>query len=369
MTRSDEQWLSIIDAFHSAAIGAQSWETALRGFADATGSRSAQLTGVDQDGSVLFNVLTNIDPPAFHSMFAATATINPRVKAASGAPVLKVMAEADFITPEQCRRDRFYQEVARPLDIPFMCFTTLQRQEDAFIALGAIRSAREEHITGEQREIFAALAPHVRTAIRTRLAFEGQGAAVLIGAMDALSIPVFVCDRTGRVGSLTQAAETLVTAGRGLELKKGRLQACWPEEAKALNDAIEAAVIWRVQRGPAVLRTVVVRGRDHKTAPLVLDMFPLPSQPYQFTFAPRVLVVARGPRGAKARRTAILQAMYALTSAETQITEYLVEGQSAEFIAAKRGVSVETVRTQIKAIMAKLGVSRQVELVLRLGEL
>ena len=258
MIRSDEQWLSIIDAFHSAAIGAQSWETALRGFADATGSRSAQLTGVDQDGSVLFNVLTNIDPPAFHSMFAATATINPRVKAASGAPVLKVMAEADFITPEQCRRDRFYQEVARPLDIPFMCFTTLQRQEDAFIALGAIRSAREEHITGEQREIFAALAPHVRTAIRTRLAFEGQGAAVLMGAMDALSIPVFVCDRTGRVGSLTQAAETLVTAGRGLELKKGRLQACWPEEAKALNDAIEAAVIWRVQRGPAVLRTVVV---------------------------------------------------------------------------------------------------------------
>jgi DNA-binding NarL/FixJ family response regulator len=33
------------------------------------------------------------------------------------------------------------------------------------------------------------------------------------------------------------------------------------------------------------------------------------------------------------------------------------------------GVAVETVRTQIKAIMAKLGVSRQVDLVVRLGEL
>jgi DNA-binding CsgD family transcriptional regulator len=59
----------------------------------------------------------------------------------------------------------------------------------------------------------------------------------------------------------------------------------------------------------------------------------------------------------------------ALTSAEVQITEYLAEGQSAELIAAKRGVAVETVRTQIKAIMAKLGISRQVELVIRLGEL
>jgi DNA-binding CsgD family transcriptional regulator len=64
-----------------------------------------------------------------------------------------------------------------------------------------------------------------------------------------------------------------------------------------------------------------------------------------------------------------LQTTYALTSAETDIARYLAEGQSAVFIAAKRGVSVETVRTQIKAIMAKLGVSRQVELIVRLGEL
>jgi hypothetical protein len=98
MIRSDEQWLSIIDRFHSAAIGAQSWQTALGGFADVTGSRSAQLTGVGQDGSVLFNVLTNIDPPAFYSMFAATATINPRVKAAGRAPVLKVGSRSSAST-------------------------------------------------------------------------------------------------------------------------------------------------------------------------------------------------------------------------------------------------------------------------------
>lgn len=193
----------------------------------------------------------------------------------------------------------------------------------------AIRSAREEHITGEQREVFAALAPHVRTAVRAQLALEGQGAAVLTRAMDALSIPVFVCGRTGRtgrVGSLTQAAETLVSTGRGLQLKAGRLQACWPEETRALDDAIEAAIIWRAQPGPAVLRTVVVRGRDRNTAPLVLDVFPMPSQPYQFTFAPRVLVVARSPRGSKERRRAVLQATYALTSAESHIAEYLAEG-------------------------------------------
>lgn len=143
------------------------------------------------------------------------------------------------------------------------------------------------------------LAPHVRTAVRTHLALEGRGTAVLVGAMEALAIPVFVCDRSGCVKSLTQAAETLVTTGRGLQLKAGRLQAYWPEETKALDDAIEAAIIWRAQPGPAVLRTVVVRGRDHNAAPLVLDVFPLPSQPYQLTFAPRVLA---WPVGHEAKR-------------------------------------------------------------------
>jgi DNA-binding CsgD family transcriptional regulator len=369
MIRSDEHWLSVVESFHSAAIGAQSWETALRGFADATGSRSAQLTGVGKDGSVLFSVLTNIDPPTFNPMFAATASINPRVKAASRAPVMKVISEADFISPEQCRRDRFYQEVARPLDIPFMCFATLERREKAFIALGAIRSQREEHISGAQREIFAALAPHVRSAVRTQLALESNGVAVLTGAMDALAIAVFVCDRAGRVRALTRAAEDLVSAGRGLDLKTGRLKPLCPEEERALDDAIEAAVVSRIHPGPPKLHTVVVRGRNHCTSPIVFDVFPLPSQPYQLTFEPRVLVVARGSRGAKARRAAVLQAVFALTSAEVQIAEYLVEGESADFIAAKRAVSVATVRTQIKAIMAKLGASRQVELVVRLVEL
>jgi DNA-binding CsgD family transcriptional regulator len=245
----------------------------------------------------------------------------------------------------------------------------LERKRGTSIALAAIRSKREGHISSVQREIFASLAPHIRIAVRTQLALEGHGVAVLTGAMETLAIPVFVCDRTGRVGSLTQAAETLVTTGRGLQLKAGSLQSSLPEETRALHDAIEAAVMWRVRPGPGVVRTVVVRGRDHNTAPIVLDVSPLPSQPYQLTFAPRVLVVARGPRGEKARRAAVLQAAFALTSAEIQVTEYLVEGQSAEFIAAKRGVSVETVRTQIKAIMAKLGVNRQVELVVRLREL
>ena len=62
MIRNDEQCLSIIDAFQSAAVGAQSWETAMQSFADITGSRSGQLTG--RPTSILSTTLEIVSPPS-----------------------------------------------------------------------------------------------------------------------------------------------------------------------------------------------------------------------------------------------------------------------------------------------------------------
>jgi DNA-binding CsgD family transcriptional regulator len=338
----------------------------MQSFADITGSRSGQLTGFDSNASVLFNVFTNIDPAAY-KVFAATAEINPRVPVIQDAPTLKVISDSDFMTPRECDRHPFYQEFLRPFDIPFTCMAILDRQEESFISLGILRSQRQGFITDEQRQAFAALAPHVRTAVRTHRALRGHGIAVLTGALEALSIPAFICDRRGNVKALTQSAEILVTSGRGLELKAGRLQPDRPDDAKVLGDALDATVAGQ-RPGPPLLRTVIVRSRN-SGPPLVLDVFPLPHQPYQFNFEPRALVVTRGITSSPARRATLLQTLYELTSSEVDIAQSIAEGGSAEAIATRRDVSIGTVRAQIKAIMAKVGVNRQAELVALISHL
>ena len=70
-----------------------------------------------------------------------------------------------------------------------------------------------------------------------------------------------------------------------------------------------------------------------------------------------------------ARKAALLQGVYGLTSAETDIALQIARGQSTELISQQRKVAVGTVRAQIKSMLAKVGVSRQVELVARLNEL
>jgi DNA-binding CsgD family transcriptional regulator len=372
MIRNEQHWLSLADAFHSAAIDGEGWYAALEGLAEATGSQIGELIGVGSKATVPFNIMTNIDP-AFQREFVAAGggdpTINPRVGAGMKSPTLKVMADYDFITPEDYKRNPHYQEFARPWDIPFICLATLEKLDDGLIGLAVCRSKKDGYITPEQRAAFTSLAPHVRAAVRTQMTLENQGAALLTGAMEGLSLPAFVCDRAGRVKACTPAAEALVWEGRGLQLRQGQLQAGSPGTNKELQDAIDAAALGLVRPGAPLVRSVIICALHPQTAPIILEVIALPTRSLEFTFAPRVLIVIRGRNGSERRKTAILQRAFGLTAAEAEVAALVATGRSAEEIAAQRGVAVGTVRIQIKAAMAKTGVGRQAELAARIGQL
>jgi DNA-binding CsgD family transcriptional regulator len=370
MLLTDEQWLSIADEFYCAAVDQSRWYGALERLAAATGSRTGELITIGHDAVVPVNIMTNIDP-ALHAAAAVhrigDPRINPRVKAGMTSPVLKVMAECDFLSPDEHAAHPHYQEFARPWDIPYICLATLERQNDLLIGLAVLRSEREGHINREQRAVFASLASHVRAAVRMQIALEGNGATLVRGALETLSIPAFVCGRNGAVHALTTSAEEILRGQHGLSLRNRFLHAIRDGEDKALNDAILKAAGGLIQPDAPVITTVMVHGAD-EAAPIVLDVMPLPSVALEFSSAPRVVVVARGSRGDDARRAAILQGVYGFTSAETDIAFQLARGQSTEAIAQQRKVAIGTVRAQIKSMLAKLGVGRQVELVARLNE-
>lgn len=64
-----------------------------------------------------------------------------------------------------------------------------------------------------------------------------------------------------------------------------------------------------------------------------------------------------------------LQRLFGLTTAEAETTVLLANGGSLEAIAEARGVSVDTVRTQLRRVFTKTGIHRQGELVCAVGRL
>ncbi len=63
---------------------------------------------------------------------------------------------------------------------------------------------------------------------------------------------------------------------------------------------------------------------------------------------------------------ALLSLQYGLTEAESQVARHIAAGLGPDAIAAEHGTSLNTVRTQLKAVMAKTGTQRQNELAARL---
>ncbi len=59
-----------------------------------------------------------------------------------------------------------------------------------------------------------------------------------------------------------------------------------------------------------------------------------------------------------------LQATFALTRSEAEVALAMVRGASLRQIAEARGVSINTVRNQVKSAMAKTATRRQIDLVL-----
>lgn len=372
MIRDDAQWPALIEAFYAAALGengGDGWYNAIDAFARATGSSVGELVCIGPDVATPVNLFTNVDPGLYDALEAAGGldpAFNPRIAAGLRTPVLQSIADADFITPDEIRHHPHYQEFLIPCDLPFICASVLERTEGMMIGVAVLRTTREGHVGAAEREVFEALAPHIRTAVRMQLALENQGETLLAGALEALTVPAFVCDAAGRVRALTPAAEDLVRSNRGLVLRRGQLLAANPIDARPLKESIDTAV--QSSRVPGSPPAPAVVMHDASGAPsLVVDVIPLPQTSAGFSFTARVLVVARGERGPTAQRAVLLQRVFALTAAEADIAIRVAEGHSTEEIAAARGVAVGTVRSQIKAIMAKLGVRRQAELAVRVN--
>lgn len=374
MLRDEDYWLSVTDAFYAAAIGDNTWYSALDGLAQATDSTMGELIGLGARAAVPFNIITNVDPNfprEFAEIGGGDPSVNPRVKAGMAAPVLKVLAESDFMTPDEYKQNAHIQEVTRRWDIAHICLATLERKNGIVVGLAVGRTGRQGPITSRERSSFASLAPHVRAAVLAQIALEDQGAALIAASMEAVSIPAFVCDRLGRVRALSPSAERLVSAGHGLQLRQGELRAGSVPEAKALSEAIDRAARGLGKPGGPLHKTVMVRSADGD--PLALDVIPLPQRlTHEFSFAPRVLVIARGMGAldaANARRSALLQAGYGLTASETDVALKLSSGMAPATIATRRSATLETVRTQIKAIRAKVRADGQADLIAKLNRL
>ena len=254
----------------------------------------------------------------------------------------------------------FYREFLAFADIHDLCCGILHDGSEPDIPIVHISIYRSHAmpVFGEtEKALLAALIPHLREATRIcfRIGALERQAGMMKCAVETISPALVLLDAQGKVVFTNAPAQTLLTANERLRITEGRLTAGGREQAK--------------------LDALLKGSRKEET----MLGIPHPSGKHNLWLI-RVPMSLEGNVPPDARRPAIalmihnsaaidkidlegFARVHDLTPAETRIMNSLLEHASLPPIAQELGVTIDTVRSQLRAIREKTGARRQAELV------
>ena len=189
----------------------------------------------------------------------------------------------------------------------------------------------------EHDDLFA----HVRRVLMLRhlLTAERTRADRLEAILDQSGNALLLVSRDLRVVNASSRAEALLAAADGLRRTGQRLA----------HARLRAGVMAIHDRRGGDLETFVAE-RPSARAPYRLMLMPAGS-----ASADGVMVLIDDPERGGTDRRALLHRLHGLTIAEAEVADRLADGETLQAIGAKRGTKIQTVRSQVKAIMAKMG--------------
>ena len=395
---SDRTWSRLIASIYDAALdgSAAGWSPALALLGEAVGARNSVVLAVQRERLNFTGIFqVGVDAAAaaaYETHFAhCDPVLEPAIaRSATGA----VLVTDALITRSALVCTEFYADWLRPRGAHSGLCEVLLREGSARALLYLGRDRADGPFERDDLQRVSLLTPHVQRAcqVAVRLA-AASGAASLDAAMHRLLDPLLVVDARARVTFADPAAEALLATGDGLTIDRscsgghGQLRAATPN-ATALLRRLVAGAASAAGRGArdgagAVFGaddsggTLVLRRPSKRPALLVL-VAPLPA-PTRASGSAFAALAPGGDQGAALvsvvdpTRTQpqaglepvirrYLRLQYALTATEAAVAIDLVAGDGVAAVAARRQVTVATVRSQARHIYQKTDVRGQVGL-------
>lgn len=257
--------------------------------------------------------------------------------------------------PERISRSPYYQEFKRPHGMRGVSCLKLQHNEShsAYLSLLTNQDARAPQ--AEQQRMLERITPHLVRAAQMANVVEGlklqlQSRQLL---QEQHATPLWLVNGEGRVLFCNTAAEQrLGEPGAPLQQRNERL-------SLSVSGA-QLQVLMRQacgRAGPA--RPGWMRLPGSQSAQLLVTPVKAEARFNLVHQQPLALVALLDAR----TRVELLMELFQFTPAESRLAELIARGLSPEECASRLGISINTVRSQLRALFAKTGTQRQAELV------
>lgn len=356
----------LLDRLYSAAQEPALWPAFLELFADHTTDGMVAIHRYDLSrGAGDASISVRLDPEWGRKYREHYASVNPwmtrdprRLVPGTFNAAAEALPEHDLLSSE------WYQDFLRPQGYRDSLGVVASREDNEVVTLTTLRGAKAGPYGEREREVYRFVLPHLMRALsfEARLRRAEGNWLTARAVFDRLPFGVVQLDAGGAPCAVNRAAEEIFASGDGLALVRGRLVAATPAATAALQAAI--AVALAVSRGGLVAPAdAVAVGRPSGCRPFTVLVCPLRPDCEVAAGEHGAVLFLSDPERTPPAAPALLRRLYGLTAAEARVTFELVAGRDLEAVSETLGVTLETVRTHLKRILAKTGTRRQAELV------
>jgi len=262
--------------------------------------------------------------------------------------------------PSELVRTEFYNDFYRfwPHFYPLAAIIERHGVDRSFLTI--MRDRSQSDFSDSDVKFVRNLYPHLKRALKLhrRMLDLKQSSRATGSVLDGLDIAIVGLDDSGRVLFTNRLAELMFLSGGVLSLRDGRIVARDPRENAALARLLKSALA--PGSNAASGNAVTIHDADRS---LYVCAFPYKSADNVFPTRQRVLMVINDPGAAPKTREGQLTSLFRLTAAENRVIELLLSGLEPKEIAARTRTTENTVRSHLKSIYGKTGMTRQSHLI------
>ncbi len=356
--------LSLIGLAYDAALGEASWTELGEGLKELVGGQTASIWVANPQMGGL-EILCAAPMPDqtvqryvahYHSKdIWASSYMEAMHQRGPGGANLAMLGQ-EFIADDVFRSSEIYTDFYREIGLFHIVGCVTPVGEAGVLALGIHRPEQAGPFSMAERNQLSLTLPHLRRALQLRHRL-GDAGPVGFSSLDLLPLPTVAMDAEQRLLHANAAARHLLGQGQAVKVERsggpgaaGIVTASHRHERAAL-----AQLVRRVGLGLAPSGAARLTGAEGQA--LAAIALPLPARLAESPALKgrgRVLLMLRDLER-RPPPAEVLREVFGLSLSEADIAAALVGGVSAEQVAARREVTVATVRSQIRMIMTKTG--------------
>lgn len=270
-----------------------------------------------------------------------------------------------LFSDEHLPNTEFGADWLRPQNLFYALGGVVDRQGTVALKMSFVRPRSAGAFDRDTLALWQAMMPHVQRAadLHRRLAGAEQRCRDAEAALALLPTGVVLLNENGSVRFVNSSGRALLEQHRGLAIDgHGHLVAAAIESNRLLQREVSVATHPMTLSGShaTVERRLRLRGAG---GPLDVTVAPLPTRSDRFVTRAAAVVFLSDPTTPATDLSGALMEEYRMTRAEARLTSALVGGTSLAHYAEQARLSMNTVRTQLRAASAKVGAKRQADLV------